>query len=175
MPQTLAAAVHAPILESRSVLLPDEAATSAFAQRLAACPALRRALIRLGGGLGAGKTTLVRHLLHALGVQGRVKSPTYTLVEPYTPPGLPVWHFDLYRFNDPHEWDDAGLRELIAAEGLKLVEWPERAGTLLPDADLSLTLLPLAEPQRRVEVHAHTARGLALLHALGDPPGLGAA
>lgn len=171
MPQTVAAAIHAPILGSLSCPLPDEAATRALAQCLAACPDLRLALVRLEGDLGAGKTTLVRHLLHALGVQGRVKSPTYALVEPYHPSGLPVWHFDLYRFNDPQEWEDAGLRELMAADGLKLVEWPDRAGTLLPGADLSLKLHVLSEPQRQAELLAHSARGLNLLHAAGRAAG----
>lgn len=91
----------------------------------------------LRGDLGAGKTTFVRHLLRALGVTGRIKSPTYALVEPYDLPAPaggptmpPAWHADLYRFDDPREWEDAGLRELFASPGLKLVEWPEKAGSL---------------------------------------------
>ena len=95
--------------------------TQAFAARLAAQPALRNSFIELHGDLGAGKTTLVRHLLRALGVQGRIKSPTYAVVEPHeTPDGLQAWHFDFYRFSDPREWEDAGFRDVFASPGLKL-------------------------------------------------------
>ena len=97
--------------------------------RLAAHPAIANAFIELHGELGAGKTTLVRHLLRALGVQGRIKSPTYAVVEPYELPTLStIWHFDFYRFNDPREWEDAGFRDIFAGPGLKLAEWPEKAG-----------------------------------------------
>jgi hypothetical protein len=87
---------------------------------------LRNAFIELHGDLGAGKTTLVRHLLRALGVQGRVKSPTYAVVEPHEVPGLAIWHFDFYRFTDPREWEDAGFRDVFASPGLKLAEWPRK-------------------------------------------------
>jgi tRNA threonylcarbamoyladenosine biosynthesis protein TsaE len=129
----------------------SEADTEAFARQLAACPALTHATLALHGDLGAGKTTLVRHLLRALGVRGRIKSPTYAVVEPHSaadcpllPPGhaLSIWHFDFYRFNDPREWEDAGFRELFAAPGLKLVEWPERAGSFLPVVDLRIDIQP---------------------------------
>ena len=99
---------------------PDEAATQAFAERLALEPALHDAFITLHGTLGAGKTTFVRHLLRALGVAGRVKSPTYAVVEPHEARGLSIWHFDFYRFSDPREWEDAGFRDIFAAPGLKL-------------------------------------------------------
>ncbi|MCU0762768.1 MAG: tRNA (adenosine(37)-N6)-threonylcarbamoyltransferase complex ATPase subunit type 1 TsaE [Hydrogenophaga sp.] len=167
----------------------NETDTQAFAAALAACPAVAHATMALHGDLGAGKTTFVRHLLRALGVRGRIKSPTYAVVEPHSaidcplmPAGEPlsIWHFDFYRFNDPREWEDAGFRELFAAPGLKLVEWPERAGDFLPPLDLSLTIepgpptfasMPLdpadepAEP-RLVTVAAHTAVGQRLLQAL---------
>lgn len=160
-----------------------EADTAAFAQRLAACPAIVRATLVLHGDLGAGKTTLVRHLLRALGVQGRIKSPTYAVVEPHSstacpllPPGetLSIWHFDFYRFTDPREWEDAGFRELFASPGLKLVEWPERATGLMGVVDAELTLSPdhdmahpdTAEaPARRVTLLAHTTAGQQLLEA----------
>ncbi len=83
--------------------------TAAWAARLAAQPQLANAFITLHGDLGAGKTTLVRHLLRALGVQGRIKSPTYAVVEPHEAPQLAIWHFDFYRFDDPRESEDAGL------------------------------------------------------------------
>lgn len=157
---------HAPILGTRSFPWPDEAACAAFAARLAAAPALRNACITLDGPLGAGKTTFVRHLLRALGVSGRIKSPTYAVVEPYALPGLAVSHFDFYRFDDPREWEDAGFRDLFAAPGLKLVEWPEKAAAALPVPDLQLALAPQDDESRQVTACALTATGLALLHAL---------
>lgn len=138
--------------------------TQAFATRLAAQPGLRHAFIELHGDLGAGKTTLVRHLLRALGVQGRIKSPTYAVVEPHeTPDGLQAWHFDFYRFNDPLEWEDAGFRDVFASPGLKLAEWPEKAGALLPQADLVIHIDTQADGARRVHIHAPTPTGQALL------------
>jgi len=161
----------------------SEADTEAFARQLAACPALAHATLALHGDLGAGKTTLVRHLLRALGVRGRIKSPTYAVVEPHSAtdcplmaPGepLPIWHFDFYRFNDPREWEDAGFRELFATPGLKLVEWPERAGDFLPVIDLDIHIQPGdmtqttpsdAEPDeaRQVRMSARTATGRRLM------------
>ena len=88
--------------------------TAAWAQRLAAQPALANAFIALHGYLGAGKTTLVRHLRRALGVQGRIKSPTYAVVEPHETAQLAIWHFDFYRFDDPREWEDAGFLDIFA-------------------------------------------------------------
>ena len=142
---------------------PDEAACEAFARALALKPSLRDAFIELHGPLGAGKTTLVRHLLRALGVQGRIKSPTYAVLEPYELPGLNVSHFDFYRFTDPRELLDAGFRDVLAAPGLKLAEWPEHAAGLLPLADLRIFIQPGDGDQRSVTVQAGTAAGLALL------------
>lgn len=157
------------ILETQTLHWPDEAACAATAARLAGHVALRTACIELHGPLGAGKTTLTRHLLRALGITGRIKSPSYAIVEPYTLPAstdVPegaAWHFDFYRFGDPREWEDAGLRELFASPGLKLVEWPERAAGLLPVADLSVTLDPQLDGSRRVVLAAGTALGASLL------------
>jgi tRNA threonylcarbamoyladenosine biosynthesis protein TsaE len=137
--------------------------TAHFAQCLAAQPALADAFITLHGDLGAGKTTLVRHLLRALGVQGRIKSPTYAVVEPHQAPGLAIWHFDFYRFDDPREWEDAGFRDIFASTGLKLAEWPEKAAAVLPPADLAITLDVLDETCRQATLQAHTARGQQLL------------
>jgi len=137
--------------------------TLAFAQRLAAAPALADAFIELHGDLGAGKTTLVRHLLRALGVQGRIKSPTYAVVEPHETAHFPVWHFDFYRFDDAREWEDAGFRDIFAAPGLKLAEWPEKAAALLPVADLVVRIEAQADESRKVALEAHTARGRELL------------
>jgi tRNA threonylcarbamoyladenosine biosynthesis protein TsaE len=138
---------HPPILETRRLLWSDEAGCEAFAQALAVRPGIARAFIELQGPLGAGKTTFVRHLLRALGVAGRIKSPTYTVMEPYTlADGSEVAHFDFYRFSDPREWLDAGFREVFARPGLKLVEWPTQAAGLLPVPDLRLLIEPLVEP-----------------------------
>jgi tRNA threonylcarbamoyladenosine biosynthesis protein TsaE len=158
--------VHALIVET-VLNWPDEAATQGFAQSLAARPALRTALIELHGDLGAGKTTFVRHLLHALGVQGRVKSPSYAVVEPYTVQTaqgqLSIWHFDLYRFADPREFEEAGFRDLLASPGLKLVEWPEKAQGVLPAPDLALHITAMANESRQIRALAHTALGRELL------------
>ncbi len=144
--------------------------TRAFAARLASHPAISAAYIELHGDLGAGKTTLVRHLLRALGVQGRVKSPTYAVVEPYEVERrdavggrLDIWHFDFFRFNDPREWEDAGFRDLFASPGLKLAEWPEKAAGLLPRADLVIRIEALADESRCVTLAAHTPLGQELL------------
>ena len=154
---------HTPIV--KSLVWPDEMATQLFAAALAEQPALRNAFIELHGDLGAGKTTLVRHLLRALGVQGRVKSPTYAVVEPYELPGLAIWHFDFYRFSDPREWEDAGFRDIFASPGLKLAEWPEKAGRFIPRADLVIHLEATDDEARQVTLTAQSAIGIALLEA----------
>ena len=117
----------------------SEEDTDLLARRLAGSPELRDAFLSLQGDLGAGKTTFVRHLLRALGITGRIKSPTYAVVEPHeTPDGLAVYHFDFYRFSDPREWEDAGFRDIFAGPGLKLAEWPENAAGRIPIADLAI-------------------------------------
>lgn len=164
--------IHPAIVKTPPLGLPlalhwaTEAATEAFAQALARQPGLAHTFIALHGDLGAGKTTLVRHLLRALGVQGRVKSPTYAVVEPYELPGLNIWHFDFYRFGDAREWEDAGFRDIFASPGLKLAEWPEKAAQVLPVTDLDITLSALPEGSRQVTLAAHTPTGAALLRGL---------
>lgn len=153
----------------KSIVWPDEAATQTFAQCLAKRPAIRNALVELRGDLGAGKTTFVRHLLKSLGVLGRVKSPTYAVVEPYTlgaagaDAEFNIWHFDFYRFNDPREWEEAGFRDIFASAGLKLVEWPEKAGEYLPRPDLLIAIETHTDASRAVTLTAHTAAGAELL------------
>jgi len=160
--------------------LPDEAATDAFGARFAhALEACRKEATRtttpfnglhvqLQGDLGAGKTSLVRATLRALGHAGRVRSPTYTLVEPYTIETahgeLQLYHFDLYRFSDPAEWADAGFREYFAAGAVCLVEWPQRAGGLLGVPDLVFSLEPGVYGEGRVlNALAYSASGKACL------------
>ena len=163
---------HHPIVETpapnktRSLVWENEAATEAFAQQLAARPEIANAFVSLHGDLGAGKTTLVRHLLRALGVQGRIKSPTYAVVEPHETAALAIWHFDFYRFSDPREWEDAGFRELFASTGLKLAEWPEKAAGLIPPADLAIHIEAMNETERHTLLTAGTALGEQLLQGL---------
>ena len=165
---------HRPIVETACApqhtqqrLWHSEDDTAAFARQLAAQPLLlAQAFITLHGDLGAGKTTLVRHLLRALGVEGRIKSPTYAVVEPYEAHGLPIWHFDFYRFADPQEWEDAGFRDIFAGPGLKLAEWPDKAAGLTPPADLAIHLDAPDGSTRHVLLQAHTATGRSLLQGL---------
>ena len=146
------------------------ASATALARHAARGGPLRHAFVELHGPLGAGKTTFVRHLLHALGVPGRVKSPTYTVLEPYeialdgdAAGPIAVSHFDFYRFDDPQEWEDAGFRDVFAAPGLKLAEWPERAAALLPEADLRIDIEPGEADARTATFSALTATGAELL------------
>jgi tRNA threonylcarbamoyladenosine biosynthesis protein TsaE len=155
------------ILETRLAAWPDEAACAATAKSVAARDALHDAFIELHGPLGAGKTTFARHLLHGLGVAGTIKSPTYTLMEPYRAGadagGFEIAHCDFYRFDDPAEWEDAGFRDVFAGPGLKLVEWPEKAAGLLPPCDLRVSIMP-REPgdarAARFEAPSETGREL---------------
>jgi len=122
--------------------LADEAATLAFGESLA--KAIKPGLtLYLHGDLGAGKTTLVRGLIHALGYIGKVKSPTYTLIENYRieipAAAFDLYHFDLYRFNDDEEWEAAGFRDYFNDQSVCVIEWPEKAQHVLPQPDLNLT------------------------------------
>lgn len=135
---------------------------------MAACiapgSATANAFITLEGPLGAGKTTFVRHLLRALGVKGRIKSPSYAVVEMYELPGpLVVSHLDFYRFTDAREFLDAGLREVFEGPGLKLAEWPSQAQSVLPPCDLSVELEIAGDDDRVVTLTALTPVGLELL------------
>ncbi|SEQ44434.1 tRNA threonylcarbamoyladenosine biosynthesis protein TsaE [Ectothiorhodospira magna] len=137
--------------------LADEAATETFGARLAATsPDI--GLVFLEGNLGAGKTTLVRGFLRELGHQGPVRSPTYTLVEPYDIAGRRVRHFDLYRLEDPEELEYLGVREDLGGQALNLVEWPRQGHGWLPAPDLCLSLTP-ATPGRRVHLLATSPAG----------------
>ena len=144
--------------------LVDEGATLALGAFLA--PVLRAGLtIYLCGDLGAGKTTLVRGLLRRLGHAGKVKSPTYTLVELYTVSGLNLYHFDFYRFNQPEEYLDAGLDEYFQGANVCLVEWPDKASPYVAAPDLRIDL-SVEDDGRRVELHAASDKGAACLNTL---------
>ena len=143
--------------------LPDESATLQLGEALAA-DATKGLVLHLRGELGSGKTTLARGLIRALGHSGRVKSPTYTLVEPYSLLRLNLYHFDFYRFKDRSEWLSSGFREYFNADSLCLVEWPERAGELLAPPDLEVQLH--YDVQSRIAAPAaHSAAGEAWLAA----------
>lgn len=144
--------------------LADESATVALAQRLAAClkPGM---VIYLYGDLGAGKTTLVRGVLNALGYTSRVKSPTYTLVESYRIAGLDLRHFDLYRLHDEEEWETAGFRDEFDGHNIFFIEWPEHALGLIPPADVKIDFEILAQG-RKVAIQADTSTGRECLMQL---------
>jgi len=164
----LMAADHPPIVETHSVtrVWRTEDDTEAVARALASSPALRDAFISLQGDLGAGKTTFVRHLLRALGITGRIKSPTYAVVEPHeAPDGLAIFHFDFYRFSDPREWEDAGFRDIFAGPGVKVAEWPENAAGRIPLADLAIKIEAMTDDTRTVTLRANTPRGTRLIAA----------
>ncbi len=147
-----------------SIDLPDPAATEEFGRQLALLlqPGL---VIFLHGPLGAGKTSLCGAIIRALGHSGPVKSPTYTLVEPYLLTCGNVYHFDLYRLADPEELEWLGARDYFDGSSTCLIEWPERGAGLLPAPDLALTLAT-AGGGRTLDLSAETARGQALLARL---------
>jgi tRNA threonylcarbamoyladenosine biosynthesis protein TsaE len=143
-----------------------------LAYQLSALTPADSLFIELHGDLGAGKTTFVRHLLQAMGVTGRIKSPTYTIVEAYDDikstlnQTLNVWHFDFYRFNDPQEWEEAGFRDIFASNGIKLAEWPEKAAAELTVADIAMIIVANMDESRVITVKAQTPVGNRLLSKL---------
>ena len=147
-----------------SRFLPAESDTLAMGAALAAGlePGL---VIYLSGELGAGKTTFARGLLRGLGYDGRVKSPSFTLVEPYELSRLYLYHFDFYRFTDPRELGEAGFREHFNPGTVCLVEWPERAAGVVPAADLRITL-QVTGAGRQLEIVAETEAGKRCLKRL---------
>ncbi len=154
-------------LSGAPVVLPDEGATEAAGAAMAHLDGLR--IVYLEGNLGVGKTTWVRGLLRALGHQGNVRSPTYTLVEPYELAGRSVLHFDLYRLGDPEELEYLGVREAFGDGALWLVEWPERGYGWLPAADLVVHLAHRAEPRQGRELWLEGPYAGAARATLADP------
>lgn len=156
----------------KSLIWHSEEDTAAWAQQLGAVWLQQQPasfVWLLHGNLGAGKTTTVRYVLRALGVQGRIKSPTYAVTEPHhssTLPQLAITHCDFYRFADPQEWEDAGLRDLFAAPGLKLCEWPDKAAGMLPAPDWDMHIEPDTSGARHIRIAAHSAAAHTLLKEL---------
>jgi len=156
----------------------QEAETASLAKRLAA--SIKQFLghnpgahfnISLEGDLGAGKTTFARHLIQSLGYEGKVKSPTYTLCEPYllhsTRHAYTAHHFDLYRMRDPLEWQEAGFAELFDVPGFCLIEWPEKAEGTLPTFDIQIQLSAGAEEnERSIAIHALSEQGKKIVAAV---------
>lgn len=123
------------------------------------------AVLFLEGELGAGKTTFTRGILRALGHEGAVKSPTYTLVEPYLALQPPCYHFDLYRLGDPEELEYMGIRDYFDGRAVAVLEWPERGGVFLPAPDLRITIA-LADGARVLRMRAESESGNGMLAAL---------
>ena len=147
--------------KSIEIYLADEAATLGLGEAIAQ-GAKPPVLIFLEGDLGAGKTTLSRGLLRGLGHTGSVKSPTYTIVEPYQIAECGVYHFDLYRLGDPEELEYLGLRDYLQEQAIVLIEWPERGGAWLPEPDLIVQLRPDDEG-RIATLTARTEHGLSVI------------
>ena len=143
--------------------LNNEAATLAAGDRFSTLvqPGL---VVYLHGDLGAGKTTFVRGFLRGLGHQGKVKSPTYTLVEPYVVSSYNIYHFDLYRFINEEEWESAGFRDYFNPSSICFVEWPEKAENLLPTPDIDIYLTPNNEG-RILQFSAHSDLGRQVLQS----------
>ena len=150
-----------------TLLLADEEATLSAGALIgkSLLSNFRPGLITLKGDLGAGKTTFCRGLLRGMGHTGSVKSPTFTLVEPYEVNGLHIAHFDLYRLEDPEELDFMGFRDYLSGDTLCLVEWPEKGGSLLAHPDLEITLIHSGR-QRQLSCQALTKTGELLASAL---------
>ena len=155
-----------PPADGLSIFLADEDATLALGSRIGQI--IEAGLyIALSGNLGSGKTTLTRGILRGMGYKGKVKSPTYTLVELYNLSKLDLYHFDFYRFNEPSEWLDTGFRDYFDPHNVCLVEWPERAQGLLPMPDLKIALSEEAGG-RRARLTPETEPGKSCLKRLPD-------
>jgi tRNA threonylcarbamoyladenosine biosynthesis protein TsaE len=148
-----------------NIIIPNEEAMLNFAMQIAHLLPKKFHLF-LQGDLGTGKTTFTRGMLRGLGFEGKVKSPTYTLVEPYDLAMQTLYHFDLYRVNDPNELVHIGIEEYFAQEAICIVEWPEKAKALLPAADLTC-YINFLENGRQLRLEAHSTRAEALLQLLG--------
>ncbi|MBL4900688.1 MAG: tRNA (adenosine(37)-N6)-threonylcarbamoyltransferase complex ATPase subunit type 1 TsaE [Colwellia sp.] len=158
-------------MKSLEYFLADERATIAVGEYLAKVvlapiepieQAQQALIVYLNGDLGAGKTTLIRGFVRGMGHKGNVKSPTYTLVEPYELPPWQVYHFDLYRLSDAEELEYMGIRDYFAENCCCFIEWPEKGAGILPKADIVIELA-YQDEQRTVELRAFSTRGEAVL------------
>jgi tRNA threonylcarbamoyladenosine biosynthesis protein TsaE len=163
-------------VRNSKVFLPDEEATITLASQLAplvcgthpsVAATQRGGRIHLRGDLGAGKTSFARALLRASGITGRIKSPSYALLESYNLSNLYFYHLDFYRFSDSREWVDAGFRDILQKEAVVLIEWPEQAGALLPPPDLDIHL-EYADIGRYASLTAHSDKGKLWLTILAS-------
>lgn len=145
--------------------LADLRATGKLAQNIAQI-IVPNFIIALNGNLGAGKTTLTREILHALGVSGTIKSPTFTLVEPYQQADYSIYHFDLYRFSDPEEWFDSGFDEYFITPHLCFIEWAENARGLIPAVDWNINISYKDNEERELEITALSENGTVCLKKL---------
>ena len=161
-------------LHEIELYLADDSQTEALAGQFAALlgPAHGEQAggrIHLKGDLGAGKTTFARALLRACGVTGRIKSPSYALLESYKVSNLYFYHLDFYRFSKAQDWEDAGFRDILQKQAVVLIEWPEQAGAQLPPPDVELTLNH-AETGRQARLVAYSEKGRTWLTSLTLPP-----
>jgi len=148
------------------IVIETDSAMRAFGARVAEiCPP--RCVIYLFGELGAGKSTFARGFLHALGHEGAVRSPTYTLVEPYELATLQVYHMDLYRLADPEELEFLGLRDWLEQDAILLVEWPQKGEGVLPEADLVIEI-NYAGTSREINLQENAETGLQFIEKLAD-------
>jgi tRNA threonylcarbamoyladenosine biosynthesis protein TsaE len=161
-----------------NVFLKDESETETLAKQFA--PLLTKmnstsdtapsgGHIYLRGDLGAGKTCFARALLRACGVTGRIKSPSYALLESYKVSNLYFYHLDFYRFSNPREWIDAGFRDILQENAIVLIEWPEQAGNLLPAPDVEI-YLEYRDHGRNARITAYSKKGQSWLSKI-TPPG----
>ncbi|WP_286742535.1 MULTISPECIES: tRNA (adenosine(37)-N6)-threonylcarbamoyltransferase complex ATPase subunit type 1 TsaE [unclassified Pseudoalteromonas] len=144
--------------------LNDEIATVAMGNKVAAIIE-QGAVIYLHGDLGAGKTTFTRGVVQGFGHTGKVKSPTYTLVEPYELTRANVYHFDLYRLGDPEELEYMGIRDYFSEQAICIVEWPEKGGEFIPVPDLDITLSYVGD-ERKIVMNSASERGIAIVEKL---------
>ncbi len=158
--------------KSLNLYISDEAEMVNLGAKLAIASGFE-GIIFFNGGLGAGKTTLCRGIVQAAGHRGAVKSPTYTLVEPYELKGCNIYHFDLYRLGDPEELEFLGVRDYLSDGNLCLIEWPEQGAGFVPDCDLELNL-DVELPGRHIEIVARNSRGEGMLDKLAVEYGVDA-
>lgn len=156
-----------PALATYELFLADEDATNLLAEQLAELitPIDSSVHLYLTGDLGAGKTAFTRAFLRRLGVSGRIKSPSYALLESYKAAELTMYHLDFYRFSSPEEWVEAGFRDILEEKAIVIIEWPEKAGGLLPPPDLHLHL-SYQDQGRQLFIKAHSIKGKRWLETL---------